>query len=174
MAGYKTTGKKKSITVFWRRRLLIGNNTSAQTKYKQAIADGYKRLLKPSMETEVHLLTKKKADEEAIRVFAENARQLAVRRSARAKTCTMAIDPGFRTGCKVACLDEQGKLLEVYRHIIRIQALVRLQSRQKKLLNTFIREAYNIEAIAIGNGTAGRETEAVSSVTLNLPDALLS
>ena len=94
-----------------------GNNTSS-TQVQLAIADGYKRLLKPSMETEVRLLTKKKADEEAIRVFAENARQLLLGAPLGQKR-VMAIDPGFRTGCKVACLDEQGKLLEdtaIYPH----------------------------------------------------------
>lgn len=94
-----------------------GINPSAD-QVKQAIADGYKRLLKPSMETEVRLVTKKKADEEAIRVFAENARQLLLSAPLGQKR-VMAIDPGFRTGCKLVCLDEQGKLLEntaIYPH----------------------------------------------------------
>src|SRR5205085_3789695 len=87
-----------------------GNNESSQ-QIKLAITDGYKRLLKPSMETEIRLFTKKQADEEAIRVFAENARQLLMAAPLGQKR-TLAIDPGFRTGCKVVCLDEQGKLLE--------------------------------------------------------------
>ena len=85
----------------------VKGNNSATDQVKQAIADGYKRLLKPSMETEVRLFTKKKADEEAIRVFAENARQLLLGAPLGQKR-VMAIDPGFRTGCKLVCLDEQG------------------------------------------------------------------
>jgi hypothetical protein len=97
-------------------RFCKGHNSAAD-QVKQAIADGYKRLLKPSMETEVRLFTKKKADEEAIRVFAENARQLLLGAPLGQKR-VMAIDPGFRTGCKLVCLDEQGKLLEnaIYPH----------------------------------------------------------
>lgn len=138
-------------------------NPSAD-QVKQAIADGYKRLLKPSMETEVRLLTKKKADEEAIRVFAENARQLLLGAPLGQKR-VMAIDPGFRTGCKLVCLDEQGKLLEntaIYPHTGAGQA----REAEKTVQHLF--EKYNIEAIAIGNGTAGRETELFVR-NLNLP-----
>ncbi|MDN3580598.1 Tex family protein [Mucilaginibacter flavus] len=139
------------------------NNPSAD-QVKQAIADGYKRLLKPSMETEVRLLTKKKADEEAIRVFAENARQLLLSAPLGQKR-VMAIDPGFRTGCKLVCLDEQGKLLEntaIYPHTGAGQA----REAEKTVQHLFDR--YKIEAIAIGNGTAGRETELFVR-NLNLP-----
>jgi uncharacterized protein len=139
------------------------NNPSAD-QVKQAIADGYKRLLKPSMETEVRLLTKKKADEEAIRVFAENARQLLLGAPLGQKR-VMAIDPGFRTGCKLVCLDEQGKLLEntaIYPHTGAGQA----REAEKTVQHLFDR--YKIEAIAIGNGTAGRETELFVR-NLNLP-----
>jgi len=139
------------------------NNPSAD-QVKQAIADGYKRLLKPSMETEVRLFTKKKADEEAIRVFAENARQLLLSAPLGQKR-VMAIDPGFRTGCKLVCLDEQGKLLEntaIYPHTGAGQA----REAEKTVQHLF--ERYNIEAIAIGNGTAGRETELFVR-NLNLP-----
>ena len=90
----------------------------ASNQVQLAIADGYKRLLKPSMETEIRLMTKKRADEEAIRVFAENAHALLLAAPMGQKR-VMAIDPGFRTGCKVVCLDEQGQLLEntaVYPH----------------------------------------------------------
>ena len=144
-----------------------GNNAAAQ-QVQQAIADGYKRLLKPSMETEVRLLTKKKADEEAIRVFAENARQLLLGAPLGQKR-VMAIDPGFRTGCKVACLDEQGKLLEdtaIYPHTGAGQAA------QAEKTARYLFEKYNIEAIAIGNGTAGRETELFIR-NLNLPGAVI-
>ncbi|MFI5160679.1 MAG: Tex family protein [Sphingobacteriales bacterium] len=131
-----------------------GNNESAQ-QVKLAIADGYKRLLKPSMETEIRLFTKKKADEEAIRVFAENARQLLMAAPLGQKR-TLAIDPGFRTGCKVVCLDEQGKLLE-YTAIFPHTGAGGQKEAEKTTRHLV--EKYNIESIAIGNGTAGRETE---------------
>ncbi|WP_295672715.1 Tex family protein [uncultured Mucilaginibacter sp.] len=149
------------------KAFLTGNNTSAD-QVKQAIADGYKRLLKPSMETEVRLFTKKKADEEASRVFAENARQLLLGAPLGQKR-TMAIDPGFRTGCKVVCLDEQGKLLE-YTAIFPHTGPGQAREAEKTTKHLF--EKYNIEAIAIGNGTAGRETE-VFIRNLNLPHAAI-
>src|ERR1700733_12879594 len=136
-------------------RTFITGNNAASNQVQLAITDGYKRLLKPSMETEVRLLTKKKADEEAIRVFAENARQLLLGAPLGQKR-TMAIDPGFRTGCKVVCLDEQGKLLEytaIFPHTGPGQA------KEAEKTTRYLFEKYNIEAIAIGNGTAGRETE---------------
>ena len=136
------------------KAFITGNNEAAG-QVQQAIADGYKRLLKPSMETEVRLLTKKKADEEAIRVFAENARQLLLAAPLGQKR-VMAIDPGFRTGCKVVCLDEQGKLLE-YTAIFPHTGPGQAKEAEKTVIYLF--EKYKIEAIAIGNGTAGRETE---------------
>jgi uncharacterized protein len=147
------------------KAFITGHNDAAN-QVMQAITDGYKRLLRPSMETEVRLLTKKKADEEAIRVFAENARQLLLAAPLGQKR-TMAVDPGFRTGCKVVCLDEQGKLLEytaVFPHTGQGQA----KEAEKTLAHLF--EKYNIQAIAIGNGTAGRETELFVR-KLNLPGA---
>jgi len=149
------------------KAFVTGNNSSAD-QVKQAIADGYKRLLKPSMETEVRLFTKKKADEEAIRVFAENARQLLLGAPLGQKR-TMAIDPGFRTGCKVVCLDEQGKLLE-YTAIFPHTGPGQAREAEKTTQHLF--EKYKIEAIAIGNGTAGRETE-VFIRNLNLPNAAI-
>ena len=143
---------------------VIKANNQASGQVRLAVTDGYKRLLKPSMETEVRLLTKKKADEEAIRVFAENARQLLLAAPLGQKR-VMALDPGFRTGCKLVCLDEQGKLLEnttVYPHTGAGQA----REAEKTVQHLF--QKYNIEAIAIGNGTAGRETE-VFVRNLNLP-----
>jgi uncharacterized protein len=119
------------------------------------VKDAYKRLLAPSMETEFRNLAKAKADEEAIRVFAENLKQLLLSAPLGSKRI-LAIDPGFRSGCKVVCLNEEGKLLAddiIYPHEPQRdaqQAIVKL---------TFLVEKYNIEAIAIGNGTAGRETE---------------
>lgn len=149
------------------KAFVIGNNPSAD-QVKQAITDGYKRLLKPSMETEVRLFTKKNADEEAIRVFAENARQLLLGAPLGQKR-TMAIDPGFRTGCKVVCLDEQGQLLE-YTAIFPHTGAGQAKEAEKTTKHLF--EKYNIEAIAIGNGTAGRETE-VFVRALNLPNAAI-
>ncbi|MES2425441.1 MAG: Tex family protein [Bacteroidota bacterium] len=147
------------------KAFITGNNTAAD-QVRQAITDGYKRLLRPSMETEVRLLTKKKADGEAIRVFAENARQLLLAAPLGQKR-TMAVDPGFRTGCKVVCLDEQGKLLE-YTAVFPHTGAGQAKEAEKTIQHLF--EKYSIQAIAIGNGTAGRETE-VFIRKLNLPGA---
>jgi len=146
---------------------ITGHNAAAE-QVRLAIYDGYKRLLRPSMETEVRLLTKKRADEEAIRVFVENARQLLLAAPLGQKRM-MAIDPGFRTGCKVVCLDEQGKLLE-YNAIFPHTGAGQAREAQKTVTHLF--EKYNIEAIAIGNGTAGRETELFIR-QLNLPDVAI-
>ena len=122
---------------------------------EEAVEDGYKRLLLPSIETEFMNLSKEKADEEAIRVFAENLRQLLLSAPLGQKR-VMGIDPGFRTGCKVVCLDAQGNLLHheaIFPHPPvnhRMQATVHVQQMIKD---------YDIEAIAIGNGTASRETK---------------
>jgi uncharacterized protein len=139
-------------------------SNSSSDQVRLAIADGYKRLLKPSMETEVRLLTKKNADEEAIKVFAENARQLLLAAPMGQKR-VMAIDPGFRTGCKVVCLDEQGKL-EEYTAIFPHTGAGQAKEAEKTLPHLV--EKHRIEAIAIGNGTAGRETEAFVR-KLNMP-----
>lgn len=144
-------------------QFILGNN-AASKQVQQALEDGYKRLLEPAMETELRVLTKQKADEEAIRVFAENARQLLLAAPMGQKN-VLAIDPGFRTGCKVVCLDKQGQLLEntaIYPHTG--------QGNVKNAEFTIqqLCEKYEIEAIAIGNGTAGRETEAFVRA-LNLP-----
>lgn len=128
---------------------------NASTHVRLAIMDGYKRLLKPSMETEIRLLTRQRADDEAIRVFAENARQLLLAAPLGQKRI-MAIDPGFRTGCKTVCLDEQGKLLEnttIFPHT----GVAKAEEAAKTV--RFLTEKHQIQAIAIGNGTAGRETE---------------
>lgn len=122
---------------------------------KLAIKDGYKRLLKPAMETEIRVLTRQKADEEAIRVFAENARQLLLAAPLGQKRL-IAIDPGFRTGCKTVVLDEHGTLIEnltIYPH----NGSNGLAESSHKISELVKKHA--IEAIAIGNGTAGRETE---------------
>lgn len=135
--------------------LFIKDAGPAQEQVKSAVHDSYKRLLSSSMEAEVRLATKKRADEEAIRVFVENLRQLLLAPPLGNRN-VLAIDPGFRSGCKVVCLDRQGKLLHndtVYPH---------LSDRQKEEAGTRIGDLcrrFGIEAIAIGNGTAGRETE---------------
>ena len=133
----------------------------------EAVEDGYKRLLKPSIETEFGNLSKEQADDEAIRVFAENLRQLLLSAPLGQKR-VMGIDPGFRTGCKVVCLDAQGNLLHheaIFPHPPvnhRMQATVHLQQMV---------EQYHIEAIAIGNGTASRETRAFVEESLTSASA---
>ncbi len=145
------------------RRLFVhGNNASAQL-VAEAADDAYKRLLKPSIETEFAALSKEKADEEAIKVFTENLGQLLLSAPLGQKR-VMGVDPGFRTGCKVVCLDAQGNLLHheaIFPHPPR-------QDRARAAASTehMIRK-YGIEAIAIGNGTASRETESfIKSLTL--------
>ncbi len=149
-------------------RMFLKSKNACADEVALAIKDGYKRLLAASIETETRVFTKAKADEEAIKVFAENARQLLLSAPLGQKR-TLAIDPGFRTGCKVVCLDEQGKLLEnttIYPHEPQ-KKLLEAQAIIKQLV-----DKYNIESIAIGNGTAGRETEAIIRA-MNLPNVLV-
>ena len=137
------------------RSYVRGNNECSQ-HIKEAVRDAYKRLLKPSIETEFAALSKEKADEEAIRVFAGNLRQLLLAPPLGQKR-VMGIDPGYRTGCKVVCLDAQGNLLHnetIYPHPPKSEHGVSARKLTKLV------EQYAIEAIAIGNGTASRETEA--------------
>jgi uncharacterized protein len=137
-------------------KLFIKNDSESAVHVKAAIVDSYKRLLSPSIETEVAALSKAKADDEAIRVFAANLRQLLLSPPLGQKN-VLAIDPGFRTGCKVVCLDAQGNL----RHNNTIYPHASSQNERiaaAKKLEAMV-EAYQIDAIAIGNGTAGRETE---------------
>ena len=137
------------------RNYVRGNNECSR-QVQEAVHDAYKRLLKPSIETEFAALSKEKADEEAIRVFAGNLRQLLLAPPLGQKR-VMGIDPGYRTGCKVVCLDAQGNLLHnetIYPHPPTSEHA--LSSRKL----TKLVEQYAIEAIAIGNGTASRETEA--------------
>lgn len=129
----------------------------AGEQYDQAVADSYKRLVMPSIETEFRNILKEKADREAIRVFAENLRQLLLAAPMGQKR-TLAIDPGFRTGCKVVCLDAQGQLL--HNETIYPFTSMREERAAVSKLEALV-EAFQIEAIAIGNGTAGRETEEV-------------
>ena len=135
--------------------LFVKNATASAAQVNEAVRDGYKRLLKPSIETEFAALSKEQADDEAIRVFTENLRQLLLAAPLGQKR-VMGIDPGYRTGCKLVCLDEQGDLLHnetIYPHPPK-QDVVGASRKVTKLV-----EAYNIQAIAIGNGTASRETE---------------
>jgi len=149
------------------RMLVTANNTSAE-QVKMAIKDCYKRLLKPSMETEVRLYTKKKADEEAIKVFAENLRQLLLGAPLGEKS-VMAIDPGFRTGCKLVCLGPQGQLL--HNDVIYPNEPQRKAAESGALVK-YLADKYKIEAIAIGNGTASRETEQFVK-SLGLPSHII-
>ena len=136
------------------RQFVHGNNECSH-QVRDATADAYKRLLKPSIETEFAAQSKEKADDEAIRVFTENLRQLLLSPPLGQKR-VLAIDPGFRTGCKVVCLDAQGNLLHnenIYPHPP-VNKTGEAASKLRKMI-----EAYEIEAISIGNGTASRETE---------------
>ena len=148
------TGPDEDVLNRLERRFLTGNNACAK-QVGLAIQDGYKRLLMPAMETEMRAEAKKRADEEAIRVFAENIRQLLLAAPLGQKR-VLALDPGFRTGCKVVCLDEQGTLLDntaVYPHTGPGQA-----AEAAHTIQAWVKQ-YKVQAIAIGNGTAGRETE---------------
>ena len=136
------------------RQFVRGNNECSE-QVSEAAIDAYKRLLKPSIETEFAAQSKEKADDEAIRVFTENLRQLLLAAPLGQKR-VLAIDPGFRTGCKVVCLDAQGNLLHnenIYPHPP-VGKTGEAASKLRKMV-----EAYQIEAISIGNGTASRETE---------------
>ncbi|MCP4139443.1 MAG: RNA-binding transcriptional accessory protein [Chloroflexi bacterium] len=136
-------------------KMFIKSDGKAGDQVWAAIKDAYKRLLLPTLETELRHQSKEKADEEAIHVFAENLRQLLMA-SPLGQQNVLAIDPGFRTGCKLVCLDKQGKLLHnetIYPH----PPLNEVKQSINKIEHLV--SAYKIEAIAIGNGTAGRETE---------------
>ena len=137
-----------------KRRIVKNNSNSAQQVW-QAATDSYKRLLQPQMETEMRKFYKEKADKEAIAVFSKNARQLLLA-APLGQVTTLAIDPGFRTGCKVVILDPQGKLLyneTIYPH----PPVAQYKLASDKLKRLVLQ--YKVDAIAIGNGTAGRETE---------------
>lgn len=138
------------------KRFLKGDNDNEATNYvADAIEDGYKRLLKPSIETEFGASSKEKADEDSIHVFTENLRQLLLAAPLGEKR-VLGIDPGYRTGCKLVCLDAEGNLLHnetIYPHPPQ-KEMSKAGSKVVKLVTT-----YNIDAIAIGNGTASRETE---------------
>jgi uncharacterized protein len=136
-------------------RLYVNTHNESAKQVKLAVQDAYTRLLSASIETEFRNLAKDLADEEAIKVFVENLRQLLLT-SPLGEKRVLAIDPGFRTGCKVVCLNENGTLLQntaIYPH----QPQVQVREASAKI--QYLVKLYNIEAFAIGNGTAGRETE---------------
>ena len=143
-------------------RQFVRGHGVCQTLVSQAVEDSFKRLINPSIENEFAVLSKERADEEAIKVFTENLRQLLLSPPLGQKR-VLALDPGFANGCKIACLDEQGNLLHheiIYPHPPRNQVRQATEALQR-MINT-----YKIEAIAIGNGTASRESkEFVENIT---------
>lgn len=145
----------KEEALYRLERQYIHANNDASKQLSIAISDSYSRLLKPSIETEYRNLIKEKADNEAIKVFTDNLRQLLLS-SPLGQKRVLALDPGYRTGCKVVCLDAQGNLLHnetIYPHPPQSET-IQAAKKVKHLV-----ESYQIDAIAIGNGTAGRETE---------------
>lgn len=145
-------------------RLLLKNQSPAATQVRMAIADAYKRLIQPSLETEMRLASKQRADEEAIRVFAQNLRELLLA-SPFGEKRVLAIDPGYRTGCKVVVINEHGHLLDddvIYPNE------PQKQTKEAAITIQKLCKTYRIEAIAVGNGTASRETEQFVR-SLNLP-----
>jgi uncharacterized protein len=151
-----------ALDILYNQFIIASNSTSEQVRL--AVEDSYNRMMQVSIESEMRMFTKELADEKAIQVFAENLRELLLA-SPLGQKAILAIDPGFRTGCKVVALDKQGKLLEdtvIYPH----ETNKIFESKQKVL--AFCAK-YNLEAIAIGNGTAGRETESFVRTIDGLP-----
>ena len=138
-------------------RLFVRGEGEASQQVRLAVQDAFKRLLSLSMETEIRLETKKRADSEAIRVFSDNLRELLLAPPLGQKT-VLAIDPGIRTGCKVTCLDPQGQLL--HRDTIYPFKSEGARTQAESTVREIV-ERFEIEAVAVGNGTAGRETEAL-------------
>jgi uncharacterized protein len=145
--------EQKALNIL--KKYFVKGNTVASVQVEEAMKDGYKRLLCPSIETEFETLAKERADDEAIRVFADNLRQLLLASPLGQKNI-LAIDPGFSSGCKLVCLDAQGNLRHnetIYPH----KPQSEIVDSKRKIM--FLANAYKIDAIAIGNGTASRETE---------------
>lgn len=150
--------------------LYIQKMSSCNDHIRKAVKDSYKRLLQPSLETEFRSALKNAADEEAINVFSENLRQLLLSAPLGNKR-VLAIDPGYRTGCKVVCLDEQAELKTT--SLIYVHEKNRVDDAANKIKNLV--NQYNIEAFAIGDGTAGRETEQfIKGLALGLPVYLVN
>jgi protein Tex len=136
-------------------RIFVKGSSACSAEVKKAIEDSFDRLLKSSIENEFRLISKNKADEEAIRVFAENLRQLLLASPLGSKR-VLALDPGYRTGCKVVCLDAQGNFLynsTIYPHPPQNEVQASIATLRQLV------DRYEIEAVGVGNGTAGRETE---------------
>src|SRR5690606_28492280 len=147
--------KEKALKIIEKQILTSGRNTSCRSLVIEAIDDAFTRLLKPSFQSEMLSNAKIRADEEAIRVLAGNLEQLLLSDPLSPKRI-LAIDPGFKSGCKVVCLDEQGSLIHnenIYPHAPQ-KEIAMAGKKIRSLVN-----AYKIEAIAIGNGTASREKE---------------
>jgi protein Tex len=152
--------------------IFVTGRGPAAEQIRLAVKDGYQRLLGPAIEVELRLETKKRADAEAIRVFAENLRELLLA-SPLGRKNVLAIDPGFRTGCKVVCLDRQGKLL--HHDVIYPTASSTAEVREAADAVLSMVKKYEIEAIAIGNGTAGRETESfIKLLKLTIPVVMVN
>lgn len=151
-------------------REYIKANNPAADEVKKGVKSAYRRLLQPSLESEFRMTLKTQADEEAINVFAENLRQLLLSSPLGGKR-TLAIDPGYRTGCKVVCLDEKGTLKKT--DLIYVHEKNRMDDAEHKVRSLV--QQYQIEAIAVGDGTAGRETEQfVKKLNLGLPIFLVN
>ncbi len=152
-------------------RMYLKANNEASEHVKKAVKDAYRRLLQPSLESEFRMALKNKADEEAINVFAENLRQLLLSSPLGGKR-TLAIDPGYRTGCKVVCLDENGALKKT--DLIYIHEKNYKLNEAENTIRSLVTQ-YNIQAFAIGDGTAGRETEQfIKKLNLGLPIFLVN
>ncbi|MBX2923142.1 MAG: RNA-binding transcriptional accessory protein [Chitinophagaceae bacterium] len=144
--------------------------SESSTQVRKAVKDAYRRLLQPALETEFRTMLKQKADEEAINVFAENLKQLLLSSPLGSKK-VLAIDPGYRTGCKVVCLDEKGELKK--NDLIYVHEPGRLAGSEHTIRHLV--KTYDIQAIAIGDGTAGRETEQfIKKLDLGLPVFLVN
>ena len=151
------------------QQYIKGMNASSD-QIRKAIKDAYRRLLQPSLETECRTALKQKADEDAINVFAENLRQLLLSSPLGSKRI-LAIDPGYRTGCKVVCLDEKGELLKA--DLIYVHEANRMYDSEYKIKELV--KQYGIQVFAIGDGTAGRETEQfIKKINLGLPVFLVN
>jgi len=160
-----TVPQDEAIALLEQRHLK--NHSPAAQQVALALADGFKRLLGPAMETEMRLVTKERAEREAIRVFAENLRELLLAPPLGPRR-VLALDPGYRTGCKLVCLNEQGDLL--HHDVINIMTARQRQEAADKL--KALVQRFRIQAIAVGNGTAGRETEALVR-SLELPGVVV-
>lgn len=151
-------------------RMFVKGSTSSTPHIRKALKDSWKRLLQPSLETEFRTLLKQRGDEDAIQVFAENLRQLLLSSPLGSKR-VLAIDPGYRTGCKVVCLDEKGELKDT--SLIFIHEPGKLMNSEYTIRDLVIK--HGIQAFAIGDGTAGRETEQfIKKLNLNLPVFLVN